>query len=106
VRAYPAPGDPGRHLSRISFYMKGQLADQDNAELAAYVGNIAESFALVIRDEDYVMSASQQTAANAGALETIIFGRNEPMLHHYHNTYRSKLGLDLLPLLADADVTV
>ena len=23
VRAYPAPGDPGRHLSRISFYMKG-----------------------------------------------------------------------------------
>lgn len=44
------------------------------------------------------MSASQQTAANAGALDYIIFGRNEPALHHYHNTYRTMLGIEELPL--------
>ena len=45
------------------------------------------------------MSASQQTAANSGALPEIIFGRNEPALHHYHNTYRRLLGQAPLPLL-------
>jgi hypothetical protein len=28
-----------------------------------------------------------------------VFGRNEPALHHYHNTYREALGMDLLPLI-------
>ena len=55
-------------------------------------------------DEDYVMAASQQAAANAGALDHIVFGRNEPTLHHYHNTYRARLGMDPLPLFAAEDV--
>ena len=32
-------------------------------------------------------------------MEHVVFGRNEPALHHYHNTYRAALGMDLLPLL-------
>jgi hypothetical protein len=39
------------------------------------------------------MGESQQAAANSGALEHIIFGRNEPALHHYRTTYATKLGL-------------
>jgi hypothetical protein len=48
------------------------------------------------------MGASQQAAANGGSLEFTLFGRNEPTLHHYHNTYRTMLGEEPLPLLADA----
>ena len=104
VRAYPDRSDPGRHVSRIDFYMKPGL-DQDNPEVTEFMTNIAHHFAEIIRDEDYVMGASQQTAANAGSLEHIVFGRNEPTLHHYHNTYRAMLGIDPLPLLDAAMAT-
>jgi hypothetical protein len=63
-----------------------------------------------IRDEHYVMGESQQTAANAGAPDQIVVGRNEPALHHYHNTYAAKLGREPLPLVdaigADSAVRV
>ena len=104
VRAYPDRRDPGRHVSRIDFYMKPGL-DQDNPEVTEFMANIAHHFAEIIRDEDYVMGASQQTAANAGSLDHIVFGRNEPTLHHYHNTYRAMLGIDPLPLLDAAMAT-
>ena len=52
----------------------------------------------VIRDEDYVAAASAQRGASAGTQEYVLFGRNEPKFHHYHNTYREALGLELLPL--------
>ncbi len=97
VRTYPDRHDPTRHLSRVGFYVKPGLGEND-PEVKALLSNLAEKFAEIIRDEDYVMSASQQTAANAGALDYIIFGRNEPALHHYHNTYRTMLGIEELPL--------
>jgi hypothetical protein len=31
--------------------------------------------------------------AESGTLEHLIFGRNEPALHHYHNTFREALNL-------------
>ncbi len=98
VRAYPAPGDPGRHTSKIDFYMKPELKNatgDEAAEVAEFIASIARNFAEIIRDEDYVMSSSQQTAANSGALDTIYFGRNEPALHHYHRVYAQKLDLPI-----------
>lgn len=104
VRAYPDARDPGRHTSRISFYLRphvsldtaaGAASGADAAELAV---EVARGFGNVIRDEDYVMSASQQRSANSGAVSHVVFGRNEPALHHFHNTYRAALGQDLLPL--------
>jgi 5'-deoxynucleotidase YfbR-like HD superfamily hydrolase len=43
--------------------------------------------------EDYVAAASSHQGILSGANEYLIFGRNEPALHHYHNTYREALGL-------------
>ncbi len=63
----------------------------EGEEIAEFIATIAQNFSEIIRDEDYVMGESQQTAANAGALDEIIFGRNEPALHHYHETYAAKL---------------
>ena len=102
VRAYPTDGDPGRHVSRIDFYMKGELANATGdraAEVNDMIATIAQDFALIIRDEDYVMGESQQMSANAGALDHIVFGRNEPALHHYHSTFASKLGESVPPLV-------
>ena len=102
VRAYPTPDDPGRHVSRIDFYMKPELQDAtgpEALEIQMFIRDIAKGFAEIIRDEDYVMGESQQAAANSGALDHIIFGRNEPALHHYHATYAKKLGLPVEPLL-------
>ena len=34
------------------------------------------------------MGETTQKTAEAGLVKEFIFGRNEPALHHYHNTYR------------------
>ncbi len=97
LRAYPDPHDPGRHVSRISWYLRpGPAADAD-ARLA--LTGLSEGFGGIIRDEDYVVAASQQRTASSGAVDHVVFGRNEPALHHYHGTYRRLLGMEPLPLL-------
>ena len=63
------------------------------------IATIAQTFAEIIRDEDYVMGESQQLAANAGSLDQIIFGLYEAALHRYHATYAAELGPESLPLL-------
>ena len=59
----------------------------------------AKGFASIIRDEDYAVGASQQFTAGSPGMDHVVFGRNEPALHHYHNTYREALGMDVLPLI-------
>lgn len=104
VRAYPHPTDPGRHVSKISFYRRPDRNGPIDTTQVDMQRTVAQIFASIIRDEDYAMSESQQLTANSGALVEVVFGRNEPALHHYHNTYRAALGMELLPLL-DARTT-
>ena len=96
VRAYPDPSQPGHHVSRIDHYLRPGATD--DAEMAAVFEIIGKGFSEIIRDEDYVASASQQRTADSGALAEVVFGRNEPALHHYHGTYRSRLGMPPLEL--------
>jgi nitrite reductase/ring-hydroxylating ferredoxin subunit len=95
VRIYPVPGDPGRSLSKISFYAWPRTL-RDEPERAA---GMQKEFGDVIRDEDYVAAAASQRGAASGLQDTVVFGRNEPALHHYHCTYREALGMEPLPLL-------
>ena len=53
-------------------------------------------FDSTIEQEDYAMGERIQVAAESGELDTVVFGRNEPALHHYHNSYRAALGLEPL----------
>ena len=48
------------------------------------------------------MGEMQQRAAENGQLKEIIFGRNEPALHHFHNNYREALGQPLLEPIEQA----
>lgn len=97
VRALPDRNDPGRHTSKVDFYIRqaklGQAQENlGTANLTEIAKEIASTFSRIIRDEDYAMSCSQQACANGSALEQTVFGRNEPALHHYHKTYRRMLG--------------
>lgn len=97
VRVYPVPGDPGRSISRLSYYF-------DEAKLKADPDMLhfrSEVFANVVEHEDYATAVTTQRAAESGLLKHVIFGRNEPPLHHYHNTFREALGMEPLELLQE-----
>ena len=101
VRVYPDPKNPGHSISRISFMARPHLAEVP--EFRQRMADGMRFFASVIRDEDYQAAASSWVGAAAGVDEVFRFGRNEPALHHYHNTYREALGMELLPLLPAGD---
>ena len=88
VRTYPDPEKPGRSISRIGFYASPESLEE-NVELAM---DRARVFGDVIRDEDYWVAEGSQASADAGLQDYVLFGRNEPALHHYHNTFREALG--------------
>jgi hypothetical protein len=58
-----------------------------------------EIFDSTIEKEDYLMGETTQKSAENGTLDHLIFGRNEPALHHYHNTFRAALNLPPLEKL-------
>ena len=104
VKEYPSDNSPHKSFSKISFYFYPHVLKQikelektgiDGKQLLEdqYGG-----FASVIRDEDYVAAASSHKGLKSGNLDYLTFGKNEPALHHYHNTYREALGLQSLPL--------
>lgn len=116
IRMYPDPDNPGRSITRVSHYFAQEAIDaaaaagQDGAgatkenvysrdEGEVFIPGIAavtEIFDSTIEQEDYMVAEMSQSAAESGRLEYMVFGRNEPALHHYHNTFRSALGLEPL----------
>jgi hypothetical protein len=114
IRIYPVKGEPSRSITRISFYYAPELAseasdldDESRKDRDAYdfegerasLSNALEVFKSTVENEDYAMGEMQQRAAESGLLKEIIFGRNEPALHHFHNNYREALGQPLLQRL-------
>ena len=95
VRVYPVPGDPGRSVSRLGFYFDKDLLAADPEMLK----NRADGFGNVVESEDYATAVTTQKTLESGLIEHVIFGRNEPPLHHYHNTFRKALGMEPLELL-------
>lgn len=112
IRIYPDKDNPGRSTTRISFYFTPEVAElaaaqeaegikaEDVYDFDARYGSdgIAsleaslEVFRSTVEHEDYAMGEMQQRAAENGMLKEIIFGRNEPALHHFHSSYREALG--------------
>jgi len=111
VREYPLDISPHRSVSKVSFYFWPQVIEyltennivldtQEGKPLQEDVdGNPYLGFGAVIRDEDYVVAAASHKGLKSGAIDYLTFGKNEPALHHYHNTFREALGLAPLPLI-------
>ena len=107
VRIYPDGANPHQSASQISFYLDPELSDEQptqNRQRDFDIEDVMQrmqGFAEVIRDEDYVAAAGAHRGATSGAQEYVTFGRNEPALHHYHNTYRAALDMPPLTVISN-----
>lgn len=105
VRVYPDGENPNQSHSQISFYMHPELIEmaksEETRDFYRSVEERMQGFAQVIQMEDYVAAASSHQGILSGAQEFLTFGRNEPALHHYHNTYRRALGLPELEAISN-----
>ena len=112
VKIYPDGRDPAHSVSRIRHYFTEKAIELDREAIAS--GNamtldevydfearqgkvpnltvVNEVFDSTIEQEDYHMGELTQVAAESGQLDEVVFGRNEPALHHYHNNFRAALG--------------
>lgn len=115
VKIYPAENNPGRSTSQIFAYYSQEMIDQAKVAKAEGTRNVSadtvydieqrgtpsfestmEVFSSTIEKEDYLMGELQQKSAQNGLLTHVMFGRNEPPLHHFHSTFRGVLGLEPL----------
>ena len=106
IRIYPDKNNPGRSISKVSFYFTpailewmvneeadgkklDELWDQEKGLIAlpSIEANIS-AFCSAVEAEDYYMGEMQQIAAESGQLKEVIFGRNEPALHHFHRSFK------------------
>lgn len=94
VRVYPDPKNPGRSISRVSYYFRREVLEA-NPGFAQF---FAEGFTAIVAAEDYATGETTQRALASGLQDQLLFGRNEPPLHHYHNTFRRELGMEPLPV--------
>lgn len=110
IKIYPDGDNPGRSITRVGHYALPELlafnqtAERTVGPEAAYdlearqgaavsLEATMEVFDSTIEQEDYRMGETTQQSAASGLLEHVLFGRNEPALHHYHNTFREALGM-------------
>lgn len=97
VRVYPDPKNVGRSISQVGFYF---TPDAWSVARTEGVEERTIGFSEVVAEEDYATAVTTQRALASGLQDSVLFGRNEPPLHHYHNTFNRALGLPELPLLA------
>ena len=106
IRIFPDRNNPGRSISKVSFYFTpailewmvneeadgkklDELWDKEKGLIAlpSIEANIS-AFCGAVEEEDYYMGEMQQIAAESGQLKEVIFGRNEPALHHFHRSFK------------------
>ncbi len=109
IRIYPHADGAGRSVTRISFYWSQDVIDMaeaqkqdfdaskvyefsERSDVGANLEASLEVFHSTVEQEDYVMGEMQQRAAENGQMKEVLFGRNEPALHHFHNNFREALG--------------
>jgi phenylpropionate dioxygenase-like ring-hydroxylating dioxygenase large terminal subunit len=79
------PGDvPGRS---ITVHQNSTPLDVSEESMAAGAAAVFEYAHSTVRDEDYALVAGLQANLESGVREHLVFGRNEPGLHHRHTTW-------------------
>ncbi len=118
VKIYPDKENPGRSTTQIETYFTQEIIDAAKAaETDDSIAKVTpenvydkdvrnnavqtlaaslEVFSSTIEQEDYLMGEYQQKSAENGLLKEVLFGRNEPALHHFHNSFRQALGLEAM----------
>lgn len=95
-RIYPHREDTTRSIIHQKSYIDPRNPPLD-PRVADWNQRIEQVNSILCR-EDFALAESSQRGACSGAHTHVVFGRNEPALHHYHGTFRNALGLEPLPL--------
>ena len=113
IKIYPDRENPGASITRVGHYYSQAMIDASKESdqvlaredvydadarsgAAPSIEATMEIFDSTIEQEDYLMGETTQQAAESGLIDHVLFGRNEPALHHYHNTFRA--ALDMPPM--------
>ncbi|MGE0486343.1 MAG: SRPBCC family protein [Gammaproteobacteria bacterium] len=109
TRIYPDPRDVGHSYSVLTHYATAgaQVAVDSDDRLTGenlYANGAScnkvwdrsameELFDSTAEQEDYWMGTKLQQTAASGAIDYFVIGRNEQPVQHFHQSYRSALGL-------------
>ena len=112
VRNYPDATRVGQSMTRVTFFKPdhtlpeaiksadmSQLSGENlytpdvSKPMAFSLSAMMELFNSSVEREDYIAGAHIQVSANSAMLDKVMFGSNEPGLHHFHKNYRNALGL-------------
>ena len=102
IRIFPDGNETGRSRTAHSMYVLPEVqARFDDPEATDWtVEERFKGFNEIVFTEDYRTAETTQRTAEAGVLNHVLFGRNEPALRHYHDTHRQGLGRPLLEVEA------
>ena len=96
LRMHPVGDSTTKSKTYHSWYLHPRF-ENAHAEQGVKVNTAEkfEGFNAIIRREDYRVAESSQRSANSGAVSHVLFGRNEPALHHYHKRSSTAVLIDL-----------
>ncbi len=95
---YPHPTDPGACLTYFSLYAPGPV--ETDKQRRHWERNFELAIATVEK-EDLVVSAGMQRGFESGHQKSIVFGRNEPCLAHFHQSVDRALGSNSMATAAE-----
>jgi len=97
VRIFPLEDSPSKSRTVHTWYVSPKV-EPHLKELGYSYEERVSRFRDVIVNEDYETIANIQLNAERGIQPEMLLGRNEAAVQHIHNTLRSGVGRDLLPL--------
>lgn len=87
-RAFPDRDDPSRCEVEMTIY---KPADSTRPE--SYWEKNRDIAIRTVMEEDFPLGERMQIGFESGATEEVIYGRNEPLLVHFHRSIRNALGV-------------
>ncbi|WP_422001019.1 aromatic ring-hydroxylating oxygenase subunit alpha [Reyranella sp.] len=87
-RAFPDRDDPGRCEVELAIY---KPHDTDKPD--AYWEKNRDIAIRTVLEEDFPLGERMQIGFESGAVDEVVYGRNEPSLVHFHASIRSALGV-------------
>lgn len=97
LRIFPLDASPSKSRSIHTWYIHPNIQKHFETNAMSYEDRLG-TFRDAVEKEDYAMGEDVQLNSEMGIQAEVVLGRNEGALHHFHNTFRSRLGRDLLPV--------
>lgn len=95
LRIFPLNDSPSYSRTIHTWYIDPKVQKQFEEQGLSHEDKL-KLFRESVEQEDYVMGADVQVNAEREVQREIVLGRNEESLQHFHNTFRSALGRELL----------